>query len=275
MRENHAKIFKEKKAAWSREKRFHLSIKETSAQEIGKFGILPLLIQRLFGRAFSKKSKKNSLSLSLFQIPEPQRRNTLWFLSLALNKFTKTQMVPKVPSMSLGNELTLKISMLPFGTPMSKYRAIPQEEELKMIEMEIDYNTNNKSALHVMHRLSNLQAAIAKKQRLFEMVGNEQDVAVLVPDDIISIKFPIDARLLKIDQSTFTGESLTGLGDGVYFGFTCKQGEIEVVVITTRVYTFFGKAAHLVDTNNQVGCVQKALTAIENFCIYGSPSLKT
>ncbi|KAF2311356.1 hypothetical protein GH714_022031 [Hevea brasiliensis] len=108
---------------------------------------------------------------------------------------------------------------------------------------------------------------------------SEHDAAVLVPGDIISIKLgdiiPADARLLegdplKIDQSALTGESLPvtkGSGDGVYSGSTCKQGEIEAVVIATGVHTFFGKAAHLVDTTNQVGHFQKVLTAIGNFCI--------
>uniref|UniRef100_A0A0A0LTH0 Plasma membrane ATPase n=1 Tax=Cucumis sativus TaxID=3659 RepID=A0A0A0LTH0_CUCSA len=36
-----------------------------------------------------------------------------------------------------------------------------------------------------------------------------------------------------------------------------KQGEIEAVVIATGVHTFFGKAAHLVDSTNQVGHFQK------------------
>lgn len=61
-------------------------------------------------------------------------------------------------------------------------------------------------------------------------------------------------------QSALTGESLPvtkGPGDGVYSGSTCKQGEIEAVVIGTGVHTFFGKAAHLVDTTNQVGHFQK------------------
>ncbi|GJZ44320.1 plasma membrane ATPase-like protein isoform X1 [Tanacetum coccineum] len=84
-----------------------------------------------------------------------------------------------------------------------------------------------------------------------------------------------DARLLegdplKIDQSALTGESLRvtkSPGDSVYSGSTCKQGETEVVVIATGVHSFFGKAAHLVDSTNQVGHFQKVLTAIGNFCI--------
>lgn len=61
-------------------------------------------------------------------------------------------------------------------------------------------------------------------------------------------------------QSALTGESLPvtkSPGDGVYSGSTCKQGEIEAVVIATGVHTFFGKAAHLVDSTNQVGHFQK------------------
>lgn len=96
---------------------------------------------------------------------------------------------------------------------------------------------------------------------------------------MISIKLgdivPADARLLegdplKIDQAALTGESLPvtrNPGDEVFSGSTCKQGEIEAVVIATGVHTFFGKAAHLVDSTDNVGHFQKVLTAIGNFCI--------
>ncbi|CAH8269267.1 unnamed protein product [Arabidopsis lyrata] len=108
---------------------------------------------------------------------------------------------------------------------------------------------------------------------------NEIDAAELVPGDIVTIKLgdiiPADARLLegdplKIDQSALTGESLPvtkNPGASVYSGSTCKQGEIEAVVIATGVHTFFGKAAHLVDSTTHVGHFQKVLTAIGNFCI--------
>ncbi|RZB90771.1 Plasma membrane ATPase 4 isoform D [Glycine soja] len=73
-----------------------------------------------------------------------------------------------------------------------------------------------------------------------------------------------------VDQAALTGESLPVTkhpGQEVFSGSTCKQGEIEAVVIATGVHTFFGKAAHLVDSTNQVGHFQKVLTAIGNFCI--------
>ncbi|CAL5054002.1 unnamed protein product [Urochloa decumbens] len=125
-----------------------------------------------------------------------------------------------------------------------------------------------------------LMASLAPQTKLLrDGKWSEQDAAILVPGDIISIKLgdiiPADARLmdgdpLKIDQSALTGESLPVNkmpGDSIYSGSTCKQGEIEAVVIATGVHTFFGKAAHLVDSTNNVGHFQKVLTAIGNFCI--------
>ena len=121
----------------------------------------------------------------------------------------------------------------------------------------------------------------------------EEDAVSLVPGDIVSIKLgdivPSDARLLegdalKIDQvlmclllttnlnnntkhhiiyialqSALTGESLPvtkNPGDGVYSGSTCKQGEIDLVIIATGLHTFFGKAAHLVENTTHVGHFQ-------------------
>jgi len=61
-------------------------------------------------------------------------------------------------------------------------------------------------------------------------------------------------------QSALTGESLPvtkEAGDCVYSGSTCKQGELDAVVIATGVHTFFGKAAHLVDSTHNEGHFQK------------------
>ncbi|KAJ0031051.1 hypothetical protein Pint_14655 [Pistacia integerrima] len=125
-----------------------------------------------------------------------------------------------------------------------------------------------------------LMAGLAPKTKVLrDGKWREQEAEILVPGDIISIKLgdivPADARLLegdplKIDQAALTGESLPvtrNPGEEVFSGSTCKQGEIEAVVIATGVHTFFGKAAHLVDSTNNVGHFQKVLTAIGNFCI--------
>jgi H+-transporting ATPase len=137
----------------------------------------------------------------------------------------------------------------------------------------IEENNAGQAAASLMARLA------PKTKVLRDGVWAERDAEILVPGDIISIKLgdivPADARLLegdplKIDQSALTGESLPATkksGDEVFSGSTCKQGEIEAVVIATGVHTFFGKAAHLVDSTNNVGHFQKVLTAIGNFCI--------
>ncbi|GMH01871.1 hypothetical protein Nepgr_003710 [Nepenthes gracilis] len=89
---------------------------------------------------------------------------------------------------------------------------------------------------------------------------SEKEAAILGPEDVITIKLgdivPADARLLKgnllkIDQATLTGVSLpftTNPGDETFSGPTCKQGKSAAVVMATGMYTFFGKAAHLVDS---------------------------
>ncbi|KAJ8513017.1 hypothetical protein OPV22_003451 [Ensete ventricosum] len=113
----------------------------------------------------------------------------------------------------------------------------------------IEENNAGNAAAALMARLA------PKAKVLRDGRWKEEDSAILVPGDIISIKLgdiiPADARLLdgdplKIDQSALTGESLP---------------------VTKGVHTFFGKAAHLVDSTNQVGHFQKVLTAIGNFCI--------
>nr|GMC86977.1 plasma membrane ATPase 1-like [Ipomoea batatas] len=137
----------------------------------------------------------------------------------------------------------------------------------------IEENNAGNAAAALMARLA------PKAKVLRDGKWSEEDASMLVPGDIVSIKLgdiiPADARLLegdplKIDQSALTGESLPvtkNPGDGVYSGSTCKQGEIEAVVIATGVHTFFGKAAHLVENTTHVGHFQQVLTSIGNFCI--------
>ncbi|KEH17835.1 putative proton-exporting ATPase [Medicago truncatula] len=137
----------------------------------------------------------------------------------------------------------------------------------------IEENNAGNAAAALMARLA------PKAKVLRDGKWSEEDASVLVPGDIVSIKLgdiiPADARLLegdplKIDQSALTGESLPVTkhpGEGIYSGSTCKQGEIEAIVIATGVHTFFGKAAHLVENTTHVGHFQKVLTSIGNFCI--------
>ncbi|KAK6123272.1 hypothetical protein DH2020_042986 [Rehmannia glutinosa] len=110
----------------------------------------------------------------------------------------------------------------------------------------IEENNAGNAAAALMARLA------PKAKVLRDGRWNEEEASILVPGDIISIKLgdiiPADSRLLegdplKIDQSALTGESLPvtkGPGDGVYSGSTCKQGEIEAIVIATGVLTAIG-----------------------------------
>ncbi|PNX90876.1 plasma membrane ATPase 4-like protein, partial [Trifolium pratense] len=92
-----------------------------------------------------------------------------------------------------------------------------------------------------------LMAGLAPKTKVLrDGRWSEQDAAILVPGDIISIKLgdiiPADARLLEgdplsVDQSALTGESLPvtkSSSDEVFSGSTVKKGEIEAVVIATE-----------------------------------------
>ncbi|GFS35573.1 H[+]-ATPase 7 [Actinidia rufa] len=159
---------------------------------------------------------------------------------------------------------------------MFGYNNLEEEKESKILKF-LGFMWNPLS--WVMEAAAIMAIGLAHGGVLRDGRWSEEDAAVLVPGDIISIKLgdiiPADARLLhgdplKIDQSALTGESLPVTkhpGEGVYSGSTCKQGEIEAVVIATGVHTFFGKAAHLVENTTQVGHFQKVLTAIGNFCI--------
>ncbi|CAK9882633.1 unnamed protein product [Sphagnum jensenii] len=125
-----------------------------------------------------------------------------------------------------------------------------------------------------------MQALAPKAKVLRDNIYKEEDAVVLVPGDVITIKLgdivPADARLLEgdpllVDQSSLTGESVAVIkkaGDEVFSGSICKQGELEALVIATGVDTFFGKAAHLVDTTHHTGHFQQVLTRIGNFCIF-------
>ncbi|CAF0934383.1 unnamed protein product [Adineta steineri] len=107
------------------------------------------------------------------------------------------------------------------------------------------------------------------------------DASELVPGDIIGVKLgdivPADGRLIvaqgevSMDQAALTGESLPttkAVGDEIFSGSTCKQGEAEAVVIGTGLNTFFGRAAKLVGgAHDEIGHLQTILAKIGNFCI--------
>ncbi|RZC53119.1 hypothetical protein C5167_011975 [Papaver somniferum] len=123
-------------------------------------------------------------------------------------------------------------------------------------------------------------AAVPFKTKVRRAGGLEDEDAVkLVPGDVISIQFgdiiPADVRLLEgdpvvIDQYALAGECLPETncpGNPVFSGSTCKQGNIEAVVIATGRHTCYGEHRYLLDATNKVCQYQKVLTAIMYFCI--------
>lgn len=101
----------------------------------------------------------------------------------------------------------------------------------------------------------------------------------IVPGDLVQIKLgaivPADAVIVEgeninIDQAALTGESLPVkkvVGDELFSGSTVKQGELIGLVSATGLHTFFGKAANLVATTENVGHFKEVLANIGKFCI--------
>lgn len=101
----------------------------------------------------------------------------------------------------------------------------------------------------------------------------------LVPGDIIAFKLgdimPADCKVfigenIKIDQAALTGEALPvskKVGDFCYSGSTCKMGEGEAIVVATGIFSFFGRAANLVEQTDETNRLNEVLTKIGLFCI--------
>jgi H+-transporting ATPase len=101
----------------------------------------------------------------------------------------------------------------------------------------------------------------------------------LVPGDIVRLRIgsiiPADAKLLegdsvKVDQAALTGESLPvehKTGDTVYSGSILKQGEIDAVVLTTGVNTYYGKTAQLVESAKTKSHLQIAIMKMADYLL--------
>jgi len=111
---------------------------------------------------------------------------------------------------------------------------------------------------------------------------NKMPSRELVPGDLIELKLgdivPADAILLEgqpvqVDQAALTGESLpvTIHPDGkVKQGSAVKRGEIKAVVCATGKYTFFGKAADMINSVEAVGRFQKIVFGITMWLLAAS-----
>jgi H+-transporting ATPase len=112
------------------------------------------------------------------------------------------------------------------------------------------------------------------------------DAVGIVPGDVLVVRLgdivPADIKILgdehaeeeeapmQIDQAALTGESLPAkkfTGDVAFSGSTIKQGERHAVVYATGVNTFFGRAAALISSTNNVANIQKIMTKIGAMCL--------
>jgi H+-transporting ATPase len=111
--------------------------------------------------------------------------------------------------------------------------------------------------------------------------GSWSEVAALqlVPGDIIRVRLgdvvPADVKLtsgafLLLDESGLTGESLPvekHASDVAYSGSVVSQGEMNALVVTTGMATYFGKTARLVEEAKTRSHFQKAVIKIGDYLI--------
>ncbi len=101
----------------------------------------------------------------------------------------------------------------------------------------------------------------------------------LVPGDCVRVRLgeiiPADLKLitgdyLDVDQSALTGESMPvekKAGDVAYSGSIVGRGEMDGVVVSTGMDTFFGRTARLVQESHVVSHYQRAVLRVGHFLI--------
>lgn len=140
------------------------------------------------------------------------------------------------------------------------------------------------------HRADNaiemLKKRLAIKARVLHD-GEWQEISAkeLVPGDMIRVRLgdiiPADIKLvegdyLSVDESALTGESLPvekDTSDVGYSGSIIRQGEMNALVISTGMNTYFGKTTKLVEEAKTTSHFQKAVMKIGNYLIIMSIAL--
>jgi H+-transporting ATPase len=136
------------------------------------------------------------------------------------------------------------------------------------------------NAIELLRQRLALKARALRDGKWAEIPARE-----LVPGDVIRVRLgdiiPADIKLLEgdylsVDQSALTGESLpvekhtTDVG---YSGSIVQQGEMNALVVTTGMNTFFGKTAKLVEGARTKSHFQKAVIKIGDYLIVLAISL--
>jgi H+-transporting ATPase len=109
----------------------------------------------------------------------------------------------------------------------------------------------------------------------------------LVPGDIVRLRLgnivPADTKLvvgayLQIDESALTGESLPvekRPGDVAYSSSIIRQGEMNALVVTTGMNTFFGRTTKLVEEAHTKSHFQGAVVKIGDYLIFLAVAMVT
>ncbi len=134
------------------------------------------------------------------------------------------------------------------------------------------------------NKASNAIEALRQRLALLAKVkrdGNwvELPAKELVPGDIIHLKLgnivPADVKLIEgdfliIDESALTGESLPvekHESDIAFSSSIIRQGEMNALVVTTGMHTYFGKTTELVEEAETKSHFQKAVVKIGDYLI--------
>jgi len=131
------------------------------------------------------------------------------------------------------------------------------------------------NAIELLKKKLALNATALRDGKWVEVPARE-----LVPGDIVRIRLgeilPADVKLisgdyLEVDESALTGESLPvdkQLNDLAFSGSIVHKGEMNGLVVSTSMDTFFGRTAKLVDEAKTESHFQKSLVKIGDYLIF-------
>jgi H+-transporting ATPase len=126
-----------------------------------------------------------------------------------------------------------------------------------------------------------LKQRLALKARVLrDGKWQEKPAGELVPGDVVRLRLgdiiPADVKLVEgdyllTDESALTGESLPvekHLSDVAYASSIARQGEMNAIVVSTGMRTYFGKTTKLVEEAKTGSHFQKAIIKIGDYLIF-------
>ncbi len=125
-----------------------------------------------------------------------------------------------------------------------------------------------------------LRKRLAQKARVlrdgkWQVITSE----ALVPGDVVRVRLgdiiPADVKVtggdyLLVDESALTGESLPvekHVSDIAYSSSVAKQGEVDCMVVSTGLSTFFGRTTSLVEQASNVSHLKRSVTRIGYYLV--------